>query len=602
MDGERILHYEIVRPLGRGGMGEVFEARDTKLQRRVALKFIAPELAADAGSARRFEREAHSAAALSHPHIATLYALERDGRALFLAMELIPGESLRARIARGPLAVSEALAIARDVAAALAHAHRRGIVHRDIKPENLMFDEEGAVKVMDFGLARAAQASRMTMTGTTLGTAAYMAPESTRGAIGAPADVFALGVTLYEMLAGTLPFPGENPLALLYMIANEEPRPLRAARPEVPEGVGALVARMLTKDPERRPDAATVARELSALTGVAPPAAEPAPAGTPGPPATGAAGIATTPPGTGAAPVSVSRTEELEVERLDARAEEPALVPVPGRALTRPRRHRSRTAGLVLGGLVIVLVFGVRPFLRWRAERADPATRALQAQALSDQAVDLMKLGTIAPALLLLQRALTIAPHAVHIRLNYAQALRSQGDLTRATATFAEVARDTAGTPAQRALAWSGMADIAMDDGSWSQAVEYLRQGFALDSSERSASQLGYALVRAAQPSTALTVLRRGLATWPGSAALHKNAGFALYQLDSLRAARAETERALALDPGFAPALGLRARLRARTGDRSGARSDWSAFLASRPSPADSAELGRDLQAAGAIH
>ena len=140
-----------------------------------------------------------------------------------------------------------------------------------------------------------------------------------------------------------------------------------------------------------------------------------------------------------------------------------------------------------------------------------------------------MKQGAIAPALLLLQRALAIDPRAAHIRLNYAQALRAQGDPTRATATFAEVARDTAGTPAQRALAWSGMADIAMDDGNWPQAVEYLRRGFVLDSSERSANQLGYALVRAARPSAALALLRRGLATWPGSAALHKNAGFALY-------------------------------------------------------------------------
>jgi tetratricopeptide (TPR) repeat protein/tRNA A-37 threonylcarbamoyl transferase component Bud32 len=588
MENTRILHYEILRLLGRGGMGEVHEARDTKLQRRVALKFIAPELSADTESARRFEREALSAAALSHPHIATLYALEHDGRTVFIAMELITGGSLRERMAQGPLPAPEALAIARDVAAALAHAHRRGIVHRDIKPENLMFDEEGAVKVMDFGLARAAQASRLTMTGSTLGTAAYMAPESTRGAIGAPADVFALGVVLYEMLAGALPFPGENPLALLYMIANEEPRPLRGIRPGLAPEVEAAVARLLAKDPEQRPDAAAVARELSVLTGVAPPPPEASPA-------------AESPAAGALAPDAGRRTEELEIEHLRA-APEPALVPVPEQALARPRRQRSRTAGLVLGGLVLLLVFGLRPFLRWRSEHAGPADRALQAQALSDQAVGMMKLDAIAPALLLLQRALTLDPHAVHIRLNYAQALRSQGDPTRATATFAEVARDTAGTPAQRALAWSGMGDIAMDDGNWSQAVEYLRQGFALDSSERSANQLGYALVRAAQPAEALGLIRHALGAHPASAPLHKNAGFALLLLDSLRAARAETDRALKLDPTLASALGLRARVRLRAGDVRGALADREAFRAARPDSAEAVVVDAELRAAGALH
>jgi tetratricopeptide (TPR) repeat protein/tRNA A-37 threonylcarbamoyl transferase component Bud32 len=583
MENTRILHYEVLRLLGRGGMGEVYEAQDTKLRRRVALKFIAPELAADAESAKRFEREALSAAALSHPHIATLYALEHDGRSTFIAMELITGGSLRGRLAGGPLPVAEALAVVRDVAAALAHAHRRGIVHRDVKPENLMFDGEGAVKVMDFGLARALQASRLTMTGSTLGTAAYMAPESTRGATGAPADVFALGVVLYELLAGALPFPGESPMALLYMIANEPPRPLRGLRPDVPQAVEAEVARMLEKDPAVRPDAATVTRRLSALTGVAPPPPEtsdPEPAGA-------------------LVPAGGQPTEELPVERVPAGPER-ALVPTPGRALTRLRR-RTRMAALAIGVLVVVLVLGLRPFLRWRAERAGPEGRSLQAQALSDQAVGLMKEGEAGPALLLLQRALSIDPRAVHIRLNYAQALRSQGDLTRAAATFAEVARDTAGTPVQRALAWSGMGDIAMDDGNWPQAVEYLHRGFALDSTERIANQLGYALVRAARPGEALAHLRRGLTAWPTSAPLHKNAGLALLQLDSLSAARSEADRALALDPTFAPALGLRARVRLRAGDVRGALADRSAFRAARPDSVEAAVVDAELRAAGAL-
>jgi serine/threonine-protein kinase len=185
MESKRISHYEVGRLLGRGGMGEVYEAVDLDLDRRVALKFVAPELSADGESLRRFEREARAAAALNHPHIATLYAFERASGRPFIAMELVGGESLRDRIRRGPMPIPESLAIARDVAAALALAHKRGIAHRDVKPENLMFDEDGVVKVMDFGLARAVQASRITASGWTLGTAAYMPPESVRGETGA---------------------------------------------------------------------------------------------------------------------------------------------------------------------------------------------------------------------------------------------------------------------------------------------------------------------------------------------------------------------------------------------------------------------------------
>src|SRR5215471_7942543 len=215
MENTRVSHYAISRRLGRGGMGEVYQATDLDLGRPVALKFVAAEMAADAEALKRLEREARAAAALQHPHIATLYAFEKDGGRSFIAMELMSGGSVRDRIAAGRLPVGQALAIARDTASALAHAHQRGIVHRDVKPENLMFSEGGIVKLMDFGLARATQASRLTMTGTALGTAAYMPPESTRGAAEAPGDIFSLGVTLHEMLAGELPFAGDTPLALL---------------------------------------------------------------------------------------------------------------------------------------------------------------------------------------------------------------------------------------------------------------------------------------------------------------------------------------------------------------------------------------------------
>ena len=268
MEHSRISHYEIGRRIGIGGMAEVYEAVDLDLDRRVALKFITPELASDRVSLKRFEREARSIAALNHPHIATLFAFEQVASRPFIAMELVRGVTLRQRIQAGPMPVAEALAVARDAAEALALAHRLGIVHRDIKPENLMFDENGSVKVMDFGLARAAFASRITVTGSTVGTPAYMPPESLNGVWDSSSDVFSLGVVLYEMLAGAAPFTGVNVIALLSAIANETPRPLREFRPEAPEVVEKLVCRMLAKASDERPDAARVAIELGTLTGV----------------------------------------------------------------------------------------------------------------------------------------------------------------------------------------------------------------------------------------------------------------------------------------------------------------------------------------------
>jgi tetratricopeptide (TPR) repeat protein len=587
LEGSRILHYEIVRMLGRGGMGQVYEARDARLGRRVALKFIAPGMAADAESAKRFEREAMAAAALSHPHIATLYALEHDGPTLFIAMELMDGGSLRERMNACPrMPVAEALGVARDVAAALAHAHRRGITHRDIKPENLMFDEEGAVKVMDFGLARAAQASRLTMTGSTLGTPAYMAPESTRGATGAPADVFALGVLLYEALAGALPFPGENPMALLYMIANEAPRPLGEHRPDLPGDVVALLDRMLVKDPAERADAATMARELAVRTGAPLPPAEPepAPAGTPAP----------------AALAPRAMTEEVEVERVG----EPGTALAPARRALVPSRHRARAMSRVIGIVALValaVVLVVAGWRYWRQAHPNLEELRLQARTISDQAVRLIEQGATGPALRLLEKALRLDPRAVAVRINYGVALREQGRATEATHELVAVTRDTAAAAAQRAQAWVALAEIAIDDGTWPQAAERLREAFALDSSERTFSQYGYALVHSAHPGEALTLLERGLVAYPGSAAIHKNAAYALLALGRLPDALTEIDRALAADPGFAPALGIRARIRARQGNRAGARTDWDAWLPSRPTRADSLEAAADLRAAGVL-
>jgi eukaryotic-like serine/threonine-protein kinase len=225
--GTRLGAYEISAPLGAGGMGEVYRARDSKLNRDVAIKVLPDAFAADAERLARFTREAQTLASLNHPNIAHIHGLEESGGIRALVMELVAGDDLSAIIARGPVPVAEALPIARQIAEALEAAHELGIVHRDLKPANVKVRGDGTVKVLDFGLAKAlspeaASASgdamnsptittpAMTAAGMILGTAAYMAPEQARGkAVDKRADIWAFGVVLYEMLTGTRLFDGE---------------------------------------------------------------------------------------------------------------------------------------------------------------------------------------------------------------------------------------------------------------------------------------------------------------------------------------------------------------------------------------------------------
>ena len=251
--GRTIAQYEIVARRGGGGMGVVYEARDTKLGRRVALKFLPPQWSHDEPAKQRFVREAQAASATDHPNICTIHDVgTSDDGQLFIVMAYYEGETLKARLARGPLPLQEALDIATQVADGLARAHANGVVHRDIKPGNLILTEDG-VRIVDFGLATFADALQLTIPGSTLGTAAYMSPEQARGEpADARADVWAVGIILYEMLAGHVPFQGAYAEAIAYAIRNDAPAPLRATRPEVPEEVEQLIFRALHKDPAIR--------------------------------------------------------------------------------------------------------------------------------------------------------------------------------------------------------------------------------------------------------------------------------------------------------------------------------------------------------------
>lgn len=256
--------YEVLELLGSGGMGEVFRARDTRLGRDVAIKVLPERFTLDTRRRTRFEREARVLAALNHPNIAMLHAVEEIGGGQVIVLELVEGETLSERIARGPIPVPEALAIARQIAAALEAAHERGIIHRDLKPSNIKLRSDGAVKLLDFGLAKAfdplaeeAGAQAITATievadGTILGTPAYMSPEHARGLpVDKRADIWAFGCVLYEMLTGKVAFQGERASDVVAKIIEREPD-FDALPAEVPSAVRQLLRRCLRKDPRER--------------------------------------------------------------------------------------------------------------------------------------------------------------------------------------------------------------------------------------------------------------------------------------------------------------------------------------------------------------
>ena len=275
--GSRLGPYEILAPIGAGGMGEVYRARDTRLDRPVAVKVLAPHLAASAEVRQRFEREARTISKLSHAHICALYDVGRENDVEYLVMELLEGETLAERLARGPLALEQTLRFGAQIADALDKAHRQGIIHRDLKPGNVMLTKSG-VKLLDFGLAKAMEApsphssasvlptqvSPVTQAGTVLGTFQYMAPEQLEGKeADARADIFALGAVVFEMATGRKAFSGSSQASLIAAILQNDPPPISSVQPLAPQALDRVVRGCLAKDPEERTQSAhDVAAEL----------------------------------------------------------------------------------------------------------------------------------------------------------------------------------------------------------------------------------------------------------------------------------------------------------------------------------------------------
>ena len=250
LTGTRLGKYQVGSEIGQGGMGTVYKGYDPTLERYVALKVMAPHLTWEEEFVERFLREARAAARLRHPNIVTIYDVGRDRGWYYFSMDYVEGKTVAQRIEeRGRTSIEEALKILRPLASALDYAHEKGLVHRDIKPSNVVVSDDGHVTLMDFGIARASRATRLTRSGAVMGTPEYMAPEQARGdEVDRRTDQYALGVIAYEMLVGKAPFKAESTPTLLYKIVHESPPPLSDARPDLPRAATAVLARALAKE------------------------------------------------------------------------------------------------------------------------------------------------------------------------------------------------------------------------------------------------------------------------------------------------------------------------------------------------------------------
>ena len=278
MIGETILHYKILEKLGEGGMGVVYLAEDTKLKREVAIKFLPHHISANEEERKRFEIEAQAAASLNHPNIATIHAIEESGKDTFIVMEFIDGIELKDKITshysslseredKGGFPVDEVIKTAVQIAEGLEAAHKKGIVHRDIKSQNIMITNDGKVKIMDFGLAKVSGGAQLTKVGLTIGTVAYMSPEQSRGEeVDHRTDLWSLGVVLYEMLTGQMPFRGEYDQAVIYSVLNESPEPVNKIKTDIPNNLQNTINKLLQKNPgDRYSSAKEVLYDLKGL-------------------------------------------------------------------------------------------------------------------------------------------------------------------------------------------------------------------------------------------------------------------------------------------------------------------------------------------------
>lgn len=610
MSTRRVLHYEILRTLGRGGMGEVVEAQDLRLGRRVALKFITAAAAGDEAYWLRFQREARAAAAMSHPNIATIHAFELDGDSGFIVMELLEGGSVRGCIQAGSLSWGDALGITRAVLAGLAHAQSQGVTHRDVKPDNVLFDAHGTPKLTDFGLAHIAGEHKLTVTGGTMGTAAYMPPETVRGEWHPHGDVFSCGVMAFQMLTGRLPFEAANPLGMMYAIANDPVPRLDGLVAGVDERVDRLVVSMLERDPEKRPGAAQALAALNEILPalrpevlalrpvVAPVAAANVETGAP----TAVRGPSHSALETAAPAVRASDAETLPIAKPRSDADTRTMVARPAASAdasaapsVAPRRARLLAMVVMM---VLVGIAAISGYRRWSE------ARSAQARQLNDEAVQLMNAGDVEQAGRRLEQAVALDGRQPEVQINLAEIERTRGDVVAAARRLRELI-ERLGAPEEarhRALARGVLADIAIDQERFADAISELERAFAEDSSQaRAYNQLGWALAHGGEAARAAALLGRGVQRFPTEPALHKNLAIARLGISDDAGAKQAALDALALDPTMPGAHGALARAHARLGDQTRALAEWFAFQRLPESGPDSLATVLDLRKAGVL-
>ena len=476
--GRTIGRFEILSELGRGGMAVVYRARQTDLERTVALKVLPPELSLDQSYIARFRQEARSAAALEHPHIVPIYEVGAAEGLQYIAMKYIPGRTLKDDVQeRGALPIPQAAAILEQVADALDYAHSQGVIHRDIKPSNMMVAQNGWVYLTDFGLARGSTTSGLTMAGTVMGTPEYMSPEQAQGlaTIGPPTDIYALGVVLYELLTGNMPFQADTPMGMLVARLQYAPRPPREYRGDLPMPVEDVVMRALARRPEAR--YATAGALVQALKGAAglggqltsaarPPVSPPE--GTPRPP-TPAQGLQTpVSPPAGAAPIPPTVPAGTPPYVIPAsaptapaaRTATPPPLPVAGApaigttvvaGAQSPAQARRGGRGLLIGIVAAVVLLalagGAFAFLR---RGPDPRV----ARGLQDGRAALDQQGGLDKAIASFKQVLTIEPENARAHTMLALIYNLRGHYKDAeTSARAAIAADSKAPLAQAMLA-----------------------------------------------------------------------------------------------------------------------------------------------------
>jgi serine/threonine-protein kinase len=610
VDPGRLAQFRIVARIGRGGMGIVYRAEDEKLRRTVALKVLPSAFTQDEERRRRFLREARSAAAITHPNIATVYDVgEADGR-VFLAMELVEGETLRDRLARGAMPPAEALRVARAMARGLARAHGKGVVHRDLKPDNVMIDQDGEAKILDFGLAklreaeaeagsgksaleRAETASQITGEGRVLGTPQYMSPEQAKGvAVDARTDVFSLGVVLYEMLAGVRPFRGETSFDVLVAVTRDPPPPLRDRAPDTPPSLQAVVDRCLAKAPsERFASGKELAEALEAV------------------PLGSAPHVAASSASRPHSPAASTRTEA------GVAALSPALL------RPRPRRRAAIAVALGLGAssvLALVIAMAVRrspappigpraessrgvaaPRGRAITEEPQPKTSSPEAAAAYAAGLQALRDGSVNIGTLNVERATVLDPHFAAANLRLAFMTPSLEGTRRQIAAVQQSRSLLEGyDPQLLELLEAHVRDPSAHD-------DIVRRALALAAAwpDDAEAQFWAAsmLISEGREPDARPVLDRAMAIDPHFAGAEHWRALLEEDVDNLDAALASVDRCTAISPAAASCIRRRADIHAIRGECDKLEVDARATMAVEPKgPAAYTYLAAALAARGA--